>query len=527
MSISVTHVKDFGLAGATIHNEEFIVGGNELGIDSAGLLGQNLWSRFDTEFDLANGVIRLLRSKDCGKAPLVYWTTTQPYSELALETLDSLHLNIAADATVNGAKIRVMFDTGAGTSMLFRTAAARAGIKIDGAGVEAGGLQWGIGRRYVQTWIAPVSSFKLGDEEVQHTHLRIGDERDIDGADMLLGTDFFLTHRVYVSHDQGRIYFTYNGGPVFNLTTTPLRVAAPPPAAESNAPATAANAASPPAAPATATDASTAPGVSATAAADAAGFARIGASQAARHEFSAALENLDRACALAPDEPSYYLQRGSVHLALSQPDLALEDLDAVLSLQPNNLEALLRRGFIRLTRRDETGARADADAAAVVASPQSDARIEIAELYARLDSADAAVAQLDVWIPAHPNDRKAGDAYNLRCRIRTRPGQPLKQALDDCNRAMRREASGDRLDSRGWVYLRLGDYRNAIDDFDAALKMDPNIAFSYYGRGVAELRTGKSAQGQDDVAEARGLDAKIDARAQAFGIAADALAAPH
>ena len=34
---------------------------------------------------------------------------------------------------------------------------------------------------------------------------------------MLIGADFFLSHRIYVASSQRKLYFTYNGGPVFNL----------------------------------------------------------------------------------------------------------------------------------------------------------------------------------------------------------------------------------------------------------------------------------------------------------------------
>jgi hypothetical protein len=72
----------------------------------------------------------------------------------------------------------------------------------------------------VQTWIAPFASFRIGDEEIRNTHLRIWDTglRDVD---MLIGADFFLSHRIYVASSQHKLYFTYNGGPVFNLTFSP------------------------------------------------------------------------------------------------------------------------------------------------------------------------------------------------------------------------------------------------------------------------------------------------------------------
>ena len=35
---------------------------------------------------------------------------------------------------------------------------------------------------------------------------------------MLLGADFLFSHRVFITHSQRKIYFTYAGGPVFQLT---------------------------------------------------------------------------------------------------------------------------------------------------------------------------------------------------------------------------------------------------------------------------------------------------------------------
>src|ERR1700720_4256846 len=121
-------------------------------------------------------------------------------------------------AFINGTKIRVMFDSGASTSMLSLKAAARAGVTPDTAGTVDAGYSRGIGRRTVKSYIAPFSSFKLGDgEEIKNTRLRIADV-DLDEGDMLLGADFFLSHHIYIANSQRRVYFTYNGGPVFNLS---------------------------------------------------------------------------------------------------------------------------------------------------------------------------------------------------------------------------------------------------------------------------------------------------------------------
>ena len=47
---------------------------------------------------------------------------------------------------------------------------------------------------------------------------------------MLLGADFFLSHRILVSNSQHKLYFTYNGGPVFQLDRGAVAGAKPRPA---------------------------------------------------------------------------------------------------------------------------------------------------------------------------------------------------------------------------------------------------------------------------------------------------------
>jgi len=40
----------------------------------------------------------------------------------------------------------------------------------------------------------------------------------LDNADMLLGADFFVSHRVFVANKEHKLFLSYNGGPVFNLS---------------------------------------------------------------------------------------------------------------------------------------------------------------------------------------------------------------------------------------------------------------------------------------------------------------------
>src|SRR5262245_50170282 len=115
----LTTVKEFTLAGVPIRNVQFIVAGSQPGEGAVGLLGQNVWRISDVEYDLSNGAIRLMKPDGCGKAVMAYWVKSgDVYSviDIAWATQEAPHTT--GTAYLNGAKLRVLFDTGAGTSVL-------------------------------------------------------------------------------------------------------------------------------------------------------------------------------------------------------------------------------------------------------------------------------------------------------------------------------------------------------------------------------------------------------------------------
>jgi hypothetical protein len=210
-SLSVSAADDFVLSGMRVKNLEFLAGGNDSGSGADGVLGLSLFHDYDVEYDFAHGVIRLMRAKGCGEAGLAYWTTAnQPYSVIDIKPAEPF---VAGFALLNGAQVRVLFDTGAKASRISPQAAQQAGLTANPAQLSDAGYSRGMGRPAVLTHLAPFSSFKVGDEEIRNAQLRVGDTRE--GTDMLLGADFFASHRIYVSNAQHKMYFTYNGGPVF------------------------------------------------------------------------------------------------------------------------------------------------------------------------------------------------------------------------------------------------------------------------------------------------------------------------
>ena len=114
-----------------------------------------------------------------------------------------------------------MFDTGADYFAVEPAGRGRArGRDAGHSRRREGRLSGGLGARPEQTWLAPFDSFNIGDEEIQQTKLRFGDLSFAE-TDMLIGADFFLSHRVFVASSQRKLYFTYNGGPGVQLDVGP------------------------------------------------------------------------------------------------------------------------------------------------------------------------------------------------------------------------------------------------------------------------------------------------------------------
>ena len=228
----LTTIKSFSFAGLTIPNVNFFVAAGAGGDGAAGILGENVLGLADADYDLSGGAIRLIRPQGCGDRPLAYWAgeTTADVVDILPEGLPSK--KVEAWAYLNGKRIKVLFDSGSWVSSLTLSAARRVGVQTTGPGVVVAGFSEGIGAKTHPNWIAPVDSFKIGGEEIKHTRLRLA---DLDGSDidMLLGADFFLSHRIYVSATQRKIYFTYNGRPVFDLTPLNFSASPGPPAPRS------------------------------------------------------------------------------------------------------------------------------------------------------------------------------------------------------------------------------------------------------------------------------------------------------
>jgi tetratricopeptide (TPR) repeat protein len=521
VSYSLTIVKDFTLSGVSLHNVEFgVVDGHHFSGPIVGILGRNFLALGDAEYDFAGGVARLMKAEECGDAVLAYWLRPgQSYSVInilkeeqspqigsRISTKKDFQPPVIGTVYLNGTAIRAIFDTGSPSSFLTVKAAAKAGIKVDSPGVVPAGDVTRSDKSTIRTYLAPVTSFKIGDEEIRNTRLRLGDV-DISEAEMTVGADFFLSHHVYVANSQGKLYFSYNGGPVFDLTA--LRTSGSAPSA---------------AAPAAAAPVTTSTADAKKRAEDASEYAHRGEALMAGREPEQALEAFKRACDLAPDNADYFYQRSLVYSQLKQASPALADLDRVIQLDPHHAAALLARAAYRTESGDKTGAEADLNAANAVLPKESNDRLTLAYEYSNIDLFQRAIEQYDLWTASHPGDERLAVAFLGRCRARTLGDLELRRAMKDCDTALRHAVKDSAFyaevsATRGLLLFRLGDYDKSIADYDASLKIDPKNASALYARGIDKLRKQRTPDGQADIDQATALSPKIAQSFDLLGIA--------
>jgi tetratricopeptide (TPR) repeat protein len=228
----------------------------------------------------------------------------------------------------------------------------------------------------------------------------------------------------------------------------------------------------------------------------------------AKHEASAALADLDAALATWPDIATDAADISLAYMQRGKYDLVKAALDNAEKAQPENGRVHYAFAQWHLHQGEYELAMAESDKALAARAGDTDVLQQQATLHALRGDTGGAIAIVDSLVAQHPG---SPIFYNYSCYLRSVLGRELDKALADCNTALKMAPKNpDILDSRGLVYLRMEQWALSIADYSEAIRLANHPSpTSFYGRGVAEQRSGNMMSATADIAAAEALSPGI------------------
>ena len=233
-------------------------------------------------------------------------------------------------------------------------------------------------------------------------------------------------------------------------------------------------------------------------------------------EFGPALADLNQAVQRAPTNSHALVIRGLVRTRQGNDQLALQDYDAALAIAPRDSFALSNRAAINAKQEKYGLAVRDLDAALEINDRNALAFYNRGYAQFALGKYAAAIADYDAALRL---DDSMGLAYLNRCLARVVAGLAAKGDIADCDTALKlMPLNLEARETRGFIFLKLGEPAKALKEYAAALDIDPNRPLALYGRGLAQCRLGKEQDGEKDKAAATAIAPDIERQFTRFGV---------
>jgi tetratricopeptide (TPR) repeat protein len=187
-----------------------------------------------------------------------------------------------------------------------------------------------------------------------------------------------------------------------------------------------------------------------------------------------------------------------IQLDRGETTIALESFNKAIHSNPDSAESYTGRGIARRKLQDYDGALLDFDKAIEFDPTYPLVYLHRGELYAMLDRYEEAVGDFNIFLETNPGYM---DAYRSRAMAHIGAKQ-LELALSDLDRAIELGANEEAYNDRGVVYLHLGEHDLAVADFSEAIERGPKPDRFLHNRGMAHAASGRFREALDDYAAA-------------------------
>lgn len=164
-----------------------------------GLVGGDLLSRYDVEFDVAQGTLSFWSASVPGCSGPEGWRYI--YRAVPLQNAGE---RVIARVELDGHALQALVDSGARSCIVSTQAAERMGVSQPMLATDPGGLTTGVdGHQQTYHW-HKFGMMQIGQEQEKSPVLTVAPVQDT--VDMLLGADWFAAHRVWISYRTHMLY---------------------------------------------------------------------------------------------------------------------------------------------------------------------------------------------------------------------------------------------------------------------------------------------------------------------------------
>jgi predicted aspartyl protease len=158
---------------------------------AGGVIGTDLISDFDVDFDFPHATMTLYRPGHCTEPP---WTG--PYETIPIYILPNREVGFPVK--LNGQPFHAIFDTGSSSETVMVTSAKRIGISGSELAADPSASGTSAGERYV-AHRHRFESLDIGGQTFHDVQLDVVDFKNA-GTDMLVGLDYMRSRRFFLSY---------------------------------------------------------------------------------------------------------------------------------------------------------------------------------------------------------------------------------------------------------------------------------------------------------------------------------------
>lgn len=170
-----------------------------------GLLGRDLLSPFDLQFDIPDHRLTLFGVSGCS-GQFVPWTGDVAVLPAAMPIAQMMIVPMQID----GHPLRALLDTGSASSLVLAPGMFRLGLTPEMLARDPAAARHGIGPHALPVHRHTFSSWQVGSWAVQNPSIWVANARLMPIWDALLGADWlFAQRRVWISFATGQVFFQH------------------------------------------------------------------------------------------------------------------------------------------------------------------------------------------------------------------------------------------------------------------------------------------------------------------------------